>query len=218
MQHHWSALALLCLLVQNSANGPRADSSPTDKPLTLAQVWTLDATYKDPTHGVTFRYPSVWRPTTELAYHAPALEHSFAPPITEFAYDGFHRDRGQNIGPYSSTNLEAVGILYSAIDAASATECKTRAASLSDHSDSTTVVISGRRFSVFGTGDEGMSQSISGDLYATYANHTCYLFETDLALADEQAVDLPGLTTAQLRYIFAHLESIMKSVRIASRR
>lgn len=214
MQHLCSALALLCLLVQNSGNGP------TDKPLTLAQVWTLDATYSDPTHGLTFRYPSVWRPTTELAYHAPALEHSFAPPIAEFAHDedGFPRDRGQIIGPYSSTNLEAVGILYSAIDAASATECKTRAASLSDRSHSTTIVIGGRPFSVFGTGDAGMSQSISGDLYATYANHTCYLFETDLALADEQAGGLPGLTTAQLRYIFAHLESIVKSVRIASRR
>jgi hypothetical protein len=68
------------------------------------------------------------------------------------------------------------------------TECKTRAASLSVHSDSTTIVIGGRPFSVFGTGEAGMSQSISGDLYATYANHTCYLFETDLALADEQAV------------------------------
>ncbi len=31
------------------------------KPLTLAQVWTLNATYADPRHGVTFRHPGIWQ-------------------------------------------------------------------------------------------------------------------------------------------------------------
>lgn len=66
------------MLIQNPANGARTDaSSTTDKPLTLAQVWTLDAPYSDPTHGVTFRYPSAWRAMTEWAYHPPALKGSF---------------------------------------------------------------------------------------------------------------------------------------------
>ena len=219
MQYLWSARALLCLLVRNSANVTRTDPSPTNKPLTLAQVWTLDATYSDPIHGVTFRYPSAWRPIREFAYHPPVLEHSLAPPIAEFAHDegGFPRD--EIVGPYSSTNLEAVGILYSTIDAASASKCSKMATSLSGSlKHPSTVSLGGRSFLVFETGKVGMSQSTFINLYATYSNHTCYLFETDVALADEDAVDLPGLTTSQLRYIFAHLESIMKSVKIASRR
>jgi hypothetical protein len=219
MEHLLSALALLCLLVQSFVTGARAESGPTNKPLTLAQVWSLDATYRDPTHGVTFRYPSVWRPTTELAFHAPALEHSFALPIAEFAYDedGFPRDRAQIIGPYSSTNLEAVGILYSAINAPDMAKCREMAASLTskDNNRHATVVFGGRSFFEFETGEDGMMQSISGSLYATYANHTCYLFETDVAVADDTTdIDHP-LTKGRLRYIFAHLESIMKSVRIS---
>lgn len=219
MQLLWSALVLPPLLVLNSANGARPESSPTGRPLTLAQVWTLDATYSDPAHGVTFRYPSTWRATKEFAYHPPVLENSFAPPIAEFAHEegGFPRDK--IVGPYSSTNLEAVGILYSAINAASASKCREMAYSLSNSPrHSSTVSLGGRSFSVFETGEAGMSQSTSISLYVTYSNHTCFLFETDVALADEDAADLPGLTTSQLRYIFAHLESIMKSVRIASRR
>jgi hypothetical protein len=120
MQHLWSALTILFLVVQSPATSKQTESSSTSKPPTLAQVWTLDATYSDPAHGVTFRYPSVWQATSQFAYWPPALKDSFAPPIAGFAHDegGFPRD--QIIGPYSATNLEGFGIVYSAIKAASA--------------------------------------------------------------------------------------------------
>jgi hypothetical protein len=64
-----------------------------------------------------------------------------------------------------------------------------------------------------------MSQSISGSLYATYADHTCYLFETGVALASVGALeDISALTTAQSRFIDAHLLNIMKSVQIVPNR
>ena len=218
MQHFWSALVLLCLLFQSSANGTLTDSSTTEKALTRAQVWNLDATYSDPTHGVTFLYPSVWLAMNEWAYHAPALENSFGPPIAEFAYDGGFSN-GRIIGPYSSTNLEGFGIEYSAIKATSTAKCNRMAASLADSPGHHTIVFGGRSYSEYETGASGMSQSISGSLYATYANQTCYLFETDIAVASESVLDnVQGLTTAQLRFIFTHLEDIMKSVRIVPSR
>jgi hypothetical protein len=211
----WLSSAILLLVVQSPVYSGQTESSSRRKPPTLTQIWALDATYTDPNHGVTFRYPSVWRAATQFGYHPPALKDSFAPPIAGFAYDldGFPHD--PQIGPYASTNLEGVGVLYSAIDSASAAECKKKAASLSDVSGQHRVVIDGRPFSVYETGEEGMSQSISGSLYSTYANHSCYLFETDVTLASEGSLDdVQGLTTPQLSFIFAHLQNIMKSVRI----
>jgi hypothetical protein len=157
---------------------------------------------------------------TEWAYHPPALKDSFAPPIAEFTYDGgFSNDR--IIGPYSSSNLEGFGIEYSAVKAASAVKCNRMAASLAYRPGHHTVVFGGHSFSVYETGEEGMSQWISGSLYATYADHTCYLFETDVALASASAADIiqgQALRPAQLRFIEASLQNIIKSVRITSHR
>jgi len=211
----WLSLAILLLVVQSPVCSGQAESSSRRKPLILAQIWALDATYTDTNHGVTFRYPSVWRAATQFGYHPPALKDSIAPPIAGFAYDldGFPHD--PQIGPYAPTNLEGVGVLYSAIAAANPADCKKVAASLSEVPGEHMVVIGGRSFSVYETGEEGMLQSISGSLYSTYANHTCYLFETDVALLSvESSDDVQGLTSPELGFIFARLQNIMKSVRI----
>ena len=94
------------------------------------------------------------------------------------------------MGPYTKTNLEGVGIVYAAIPAGSGAECEARAASLAnEHGHRTTAMFGGRSFSVYATGEEGMSQSISGKLYATYTQSTCYLFETDVAVASPGVLD-----------------------------
>lgn len=170
----------------------------------MAQVWTLDATYTDRQHGVTFRYPSVWEATTQFAYHPPALTRSVeGKSIVGFGYDegGFPRDK--IVGPYTGTNLEGVSVVYSAVPEASAAECEANAASLSDTPrHSTTVVFGNRSFSAHDTGEEGMSQSIYGTLYVTYAGTTCYRFETDVAVVSPGAVDdVQALTPAQSRAI-----------------
>lgn len=181
----------------------------------MTQVWTPDATYTDHQHGVTFRYPSAWEATTQFAYHPPALTVSEATPIAGFGYSegGFPRDR--IVGPYAGTNLEGVGIVYSAVPAASAAECEAKAASLSDSPKHSRVIFGHRSFSVYEIGEAGMSQSIAGEFYATYVGSTCYLFETDVAVASPGALDdIQALTPAQISYIDIHLLDIMKSVRI----
>jgi hypothetical protein len=208
----------LSLVAPTFGQGDRQAPARPAKPFTLTQVWTFDATYTDQQHGVTFRYPSVWQAKTGFGYHPPALTASDEKPIAGFGYGegGFPRDRV--IGPYSATNLEGFGIVYSAIPLANATECEARASSMSDTTKHRIVMLGGRSFSEHETGSGGMSQSISGKLYATYLRPICYLFETDVAVASPGALDdIPTLTPAQLRFIDTHLLNIMKSVRIVPR-
>ena len=210
-----ASLAVL-LVVQTSGQGPGQRPTQNAKPVKLRQVWTLDTTYTDRQHGVTFRYPSAWQAETQFGYHPPALTLSATKPIAGFGYSegGFPRDR--IVGPYARTNLEGVGLVYSAVPAASVAECEAQAASLSDSPEHSQVVLGQRSFSVYKTFSGGMSQSMSGELYATYASSICYRFETNVAVASPGVVDdIQTLTAAQLHDIETHLLEIMKSVRIA---
>jgi hypothetical protein len=185
---------------QGSGQVPAAPA----KPLTLAQVWTLNGTYNDPQQRVSFRYPAVWQATTQFAYHPPALTQSdVAKPIAAFGYSEGGFPRKQLVGPYGGTNLEGVSLVYSAVPAAGLAECSAEATSVSGP------------FSVYETESAGMSQSTSGKLYATYAGSTCYLFETDVAVVSPGVVDnIQALTPAQLSFIDSHLVDIIKSVKI----
>ncbi len=131
--------------------------------LTLAQVWELDATYVDQLHGVTFHYPSVWHATTDFGYHQPALtQFGSGKPIAGFGYRPGGFPGAMIAGPYSGTDLEGVGFVYSAVPATSAAKCEAEAASLSDSPKHSKVVVAGRSFSDYETGEDFMSQSISG--------------------------------------------------------
>ena len=90
-----ASLALL-LVVQTFGQGLGQAPAQTAKPVTLRQVWTLDTTYTDHQHGVTFRYPSAWQAATQFGYHPPALTLSATKPIAGFGYSegGFPRDPG----------------------------------------------------------------------------------------------------------------------------
>lgn len=209
-----SILALV--LASRGQPAPRRSA----KPPSLEQIWKMDATYRDAEHGVAFRYPSVWLADTQLAYVPPALSiPSDVKPIAGFAYElgGFPRDRP--LGPYATTNLEGFGVVYSAIAKGSPAECRAFAESLSKTPQSHTAVIADRSFWVYQTFNFGMMQSTSGKLYATYTNHLCYLFETDVAAtsAGEELENIRQLTPAECRFIDQQLLNIMKSVRIVSR-
>jgi hypothetical protein len=217
---------LLAALLVPAPAGPRYSHNvvrqvpvPTTKPLSQAQVWKTDAAYTDPQHGVTFRYPSTWKAETQFGFHAPALTDSDQQPIAGFGYE--EPDNSQHpdaTGPYSGTNLEGFGIVYSAASAVNANECDARAAKVGDAPKHRTVMFYGRSFAEYETGEAGMSQSNDGNLYATYVQPFCYLFETDEATVSPSAMDVPkALSSAQEHFIHAHLLDIMKSVRILLR-
>ncbi len=215
--HMFLATSITLLVCQTPGEKAEEAPAPPAKTLTFAQVWALDATYADKLHGVVFHYPSVCQATTQFAYHSPALTRSDSTtPIAGFGYreGGFPREAVA--GPYSGTNLEGVGFVYSAAATATDTECESTAASLSDSPKHSNVVIGGRSFSVYETGDAGMSQSIAGSLYATYAKRTCYLFEADVATVSSGVVDgIKPLDPSQMKSIVGNLTDIVNSVRIA---
>jgi hypothetical protein len=204
------------LLLQAAFSDGRSEKSAPAMPakvLTLEQVWALDATYRDPQHGVSFQYPSVWKAGTGFGYLPPVLADE-RQPTAGFAYSegGFPRDHV--VGPYSATNLEGFGVVYSATHAADASACEATAASLSQTSKDQDVVLGGRSFSERSTSGAGMSNSESGKLYAIFVRSTCYLFETG-SETTSAADGVQNLTPEQLRSIDSKLFSIMETVRIA---
>jgi hypothetical protein len=207
-----SIIALVC-----AARGQQPAQSR--KPLTFAQVWTLDATYKDAEHGVTFRYPSVWEADTQLAYNPPALSiPADIKPVVGFAYELDGSLLGNIVAPYSRTNLEGFGIVYSVFAAGSSARCRAYAATLAETPQMHTVLLANRTFWRYETSTNGMMQSTSGWLYATYTNRLCYLFETDVAVGSKEGREnVRELTSDQSRSIDLHLLSIMKSLRIEPR-
>lgn len=211
-------VAWIALLIADPVFGQGSMQSAVQpaKPLTLAQVWRMDATYTDARHGVTFRYPSVWKAETQFGYHAPALQDEVnGKPTAGFGYEEGGFPRGRIVGPYSAFNVEGFGIVYAAVPAAGAANCDAEAASLAETPKRQVARFGGRTFSEYETGEGGMSQSNSGSLYATYMQSVCYLFEIDVATASPDAADdIRGLSAAQMRILWGHLEDIMKSVRI----
>jgi hypothetical protein len=209
-------LALLHVAAQFALGG-QAPANPAS-PFTLKQVWALDSTYIDQQHGVTFRYPSIWKAETQFGYHPPTLTKTDGTkPIAGFGYEegGFPRDH--IVGPYSETNLEGFGIVYSALPETNARACETVASSLSETPEHRALILGGRSFSEYDTGGAGMSQSNSGRLYATYAQSTCYLFETDMAISSGALDDFRALRPEQSNFIDKNLLKIMRSGRIAPR-
>lgn len=204
---------LLALLL---AQAPAHQTAAPTKRLTLQQVWTLDATYADAEHGVTFRYPSRWDSMLQFGYHPPALTQSEPKPIAGFGYEEGGFPRENKPGPYAGTTLEGFGMVYSAVPVADSAACDAKAADVSGGTKQSQAIFGGRSFSVFETEGAGMSQSMEGKLYATYVQPTCYLFETNMAMGGSAAEEagVKALTQQQSSFIDEHLLAMMRSVRI----
>jgi hypothetical protein len=193
-------------------------TAPTPhKHLTVEQLWTLDATYTDPKHGVTFRYPSVWAAGTGFAYHQPLLTTSRdADIIATYGYDARNPPPDGPSSPYVGSDLEGFGFTYATAAGANQAQCETMAEPVADSKTHTSVLIGMRRFSSYEVGEGGMSQSTGGDLYVTFAESTCYFFETDSGwIARGVFEDVKSLSNRDSALIFAHLWEIMKTVRIS---
>ena len=196
-------------------------TTPHPTSLTPQQFWRLDKVYTDEEHAVSFRYPSAWRSTNQFGYHAPMLTAAAASGEAKMTVTGFGFGEGDpagNEGPhgaYAGTNLEGFGMVYGVEPARSAAECDARAASYSDVPKGSVIAIAGRAFVRRKVGDAGMSQTESGNLYSTYAEHSCYLFETD-TVTSGAALDNPSTSPVPQGSIDAHLFRIVQSIRIKS--
>ncbi len=185
-------------------------------PVTMHTMWSLDRTYNDHVHGVTFRYPGTWTLNNSAAsYHAPALlESADIPTPIELSFAEGSFPRTQKHRPYSRTTLEVVDI-YAAKLIRDVSACNQLASTIADALDSTKRIVAGTPFYVRRTGKSGMSQFIEGRLYSTFMNQTCFLFETDAAgLADGVELKAHTLSSHEYAIINARLFSIVRTIRI----
>lgn len=227
-------VSLLFAFASAPAQDTGRQSGQPAVPLTLKQLWTLDGSYSDAQQGVSFQYPSTWSPSLSFGYWVPAMTTANNPePIAGFGYETGCCARSDRSGPFAHSTLEGFGIVYTALTMTSANACEARAADIAQTTAVNHARFGGRRFSIRETGTGGMSQSSSGLLYATFANGTCYLFETNTAVAAGETWDdtnaeaaagdnaaeiyLQSVTAAQGRTIDNGLRRIMQSVRIHTR-
>jgi hypothetical protein len=205
----WAQLAALSALLL-----PLLVQADATKPFTLSQVWALNGVYVDQAHGLSFRYPKIWQAAKQFMQIPPRLTQT-NDALAGFAYSEGGFPRSRVVGPYSGTNLEGFGVVYSVSRAANSAACDTQAASLSGQPKQAPATFGGRSYSLYLTEDAGMSQSMSGHLYATYARGNCYLLETDVGVVAPGVADgAETLTPAQQQQIANGLLAILQSVRI----
>jgi hypothetical protein len=149
-------IALLgALLSQAAAGSPASGSAPAApaKSLRLAQLWKLDARFTDAAHGVSFRYPLSWQAGTQFGSVPPALTLAQEKSVSGFMYENRGFQPGHAIPPYSTTNLQSFGIVFSAIPAENAAACEAKASAAAAAVTDVVgkphpVVLGGRTFSV----------------------------------------------------------------------
>ncbi len=207
---------------RESTNAAQANSEPLPqaKP---GFPWTPTTTYADPAHGVTFRYPAAFKPTTQFSYIPPLLKQSeTVKPVAGFGYSLGGFPRTDFSGAYANTNLEGFGIAYAAVESANQKTCRATADSIAQLAPNAEPpaheTINGRPFLVYPTGQEDMMKRLFGSLYATWTNRTCYLVETETGTVSPGVVDgVDSLTPQQSAAIDAGLLRIVHSLLIAQR-
>jgi hypothetical protein len=223
-----STFLLAVLFICRSFPAVSAQTADLPKPLTLDQVWSLDSTYTDQQHGIIFRYPSVWKPATQFGYIPPALtlaagshENQIPMRVTGFGYLPGEFPR-RAVGPYTATNLEGFGLVYSVLAVPNAAECDQKASYVAKGADNTrlsSVRIAGHSYAIYRIAGEAMNQTYAGRLYATYSHGACYLIETGVAAVVPGASingQLP--TPASVHGVAVHLWRLMETVRIFPKR
>jgi hypothetical protein len=192
--------------------------------------WTPTQPYADTAHGVSFRVPPTWEPTTErLTTFDPAhnethpmlMESNDPAPTAVFTADS----------PYPHTAITGVYFLYSLKPVPDAPSCDKFAASLSIDEDEVSkphpITFNGVQFTARHSNDAepNSRRGIDGTLYSTFRSGMCYLFETtattydrsngaaddDYKWAKENHIHPAPWATLQ-----RHLDAIMQTVRISN--
>jgi hypothetical protein len=188
--------------------------------------WTPTRTYTDAAHGVTFRTPPTWKPTTErpdtfnpsLKAVYPMLMQINDPAPTVMFFD-------PSPSLYAHTSVTGLYFIYSVKLLPDAAACDKFASGLP--SDETAkarqVTLNGIQFTARYSDelDGNTRDGTDGTLYSTFRSGTCYLFETTATLfdrsngsADDDYKFAKTHRPIPWAAIHAHLFDIMRTVRI----
>lgn len=191
------------------------DAADAPKAPAVAEPRTDDLVqYRDPTHGVRFQYPSVWRPAqpgnSDLGqpYFAQAAPR---PLITQvFSTKGT---------PYADTVLDSLSFSYTVQARTTAAACAAiPGKALQAPLGRSPVTYNGRRYSESSGGDAGMCHHFAATVDTTFQGSTCYIFERDtmaLCPSIKTQTEPRPLTAPEQQALQRHLDAVMGSVQIA---
>ncbi len=165
------------------------------------------ATYTDPSGGVSFEYPIVWKADTSVKFYIPP--HILQGGVSPRAQVIFSPARNY----YAKTTLTALVFAYLKTAQPSQEACNAQAlGSIPAKADA--LPIHGISFQHFDTGDAGMCHGSDQHVYWTYRVGTCYLFEGDMNTSCSGAYEgQRDLTDTEKRALNRHLNAIPKSIR-----
>ena len=189
----------------DAADAPHAPSvtEPRNSDLT---------TYRDPVSGVSFRYPTIWRPATGQGLAPDFVSQAGPPRITQqFTSAGNF---------YAATTLEALTFSYTVKPHSTAASCAALPAKALGDSAVRTVpaTYGGVSFAEATGGDSGACQHVATQLDTTLRGSQCMVFERDFntscpfVKSSSSPRPLTGEETGALQ---RHLDDVMKSVQIS---
>ena len=181
-----------------------------------AQTPTLKS-YVDREYGVSFQYPAEWKLDNNLGFYLgtqilPNPEGSSEGPDKPRAIVGFERKLNAQ-GQYpDGTNLSGVEFVYLVLPQADAAHCYARLGADANGWKRSQIVVAGVTYQRVQGGDAGLGHGATRDLYGTFREGRCYLFEGDIHTT---TADNPKfLAGAKLRKIENQIAAVMQSVKI----
>lgn len=199
---------------RNSVALPEATDA-ADAPNAPQVVESRDAsltTFRDPATGVSFQYPTVWRPSQGAVLAAPEFsEVAGAPRITEeFSPKG-------NV--YEPTVLRALMFSYGAKQGLDAAGCAALPGKVAEMVGSPKpVTYNGVSYMEAGGSDAGMCTHVQSRIDSTLHGGQCLVFERDFVTSCPfvKSATLPRpLTPAESAALQRHLDAVMASVQLA---
>jgi hypothetical protein len=178
---------------------------------TQAQAPALK-TFHDAKYGVTFQYPARWASGSEIQFYLGSEilnlnpDGGSADPIAKV---GFVVKQGD--ATYSGTNLNGVQFVYNLDPQSNPEACRKRVQDLSEKPMQQTT-IHGVSYNHFSGGDAGLGHQAAREIYSTFQNEHCYLFEEAIHTASMDEVR--PLDPAKLKALRNELEAVMQSVHI----
>jgi hypothetical protein len=165
------------------------------------------AIFSDPGSGVSFHYPSQWKKVPRQQTYIPPylLQQGLRPVVdVEFSPKGT---------PYEKTNLAVLDFVYATAPAASAADCYKLGEIDMGSAQTEVIQLRGIIYQHASGGGAAMCHENESDIYSTYREGVCHLFEQDMMTFCAGVQEgTRGLTAKETKALQRQLGSIIQSV------
>jgi hypothetical protein len=169
--------------------------------------------FSDPGSGVSVHYPSQWKkvPRTETYIPPYLLQEGLNPVVdVEFPPKG---------SPYEKTNLAGLDFMYATAPAASVADCYKLGEVDTGSAQKDVIQLRGIVYQHASGGGAAMCHQIEVQIYSTYREGVCHLFEQDMMTFCAGVQEgTRGLTAKEIKALQQQLGAIIQSVAFGARR